>query len=60
MDKRLYTTKQAAFYMGMTETALRNRKCKGTVPEWITRKIGSTVYYDRVKMDQWLDISEAA
>ena len=52
---RLMKTKEAATYLGMTETALRQRRSNGQIPESVTSKIGGSIYYDRKKLDVWLD-----
>lgn len=54
-EPRLMKTRDAAKYMGMTESALRQKLSNGNVPMWITKKIGGSRLYDRVAVDRWLN-----
>lgn len=42
-DHRLYTTKEAAVLLRMSDQALRRRRCQGNAP--LFRKLGSRVFY---------------
>lgn len=60
LTHRLMDVEEAATYLGMSETALRQRKSKGQVPASVTKRIGRSTYYDRLRMDEWLDSMEDA
>ncbi len=59
---RLMRIDQAVVYLGQkSETALRQRLASGQIPEWVTVRIGGSIYFDRVRLDQWLSsLSDAA
>lgn len=53
--KPRYTdTAGAATYLGMTETALAQRKSKGQVPESCYTKVGNSLIWDLEGIDAWM------
>lgn len=52
---RLMDIDEAADYMGMTRKALEQKKARGYLPEELTKQIGGMFYWDRVRIDAWLD-----
>jgi excisionase family DNA binding protein len=53
MEKRLLDIKEAAEYLGMTESALYKKVWKRQVPFAV--KIGRTLRFDKVRMDEWIE-----
>jgi excisionase family DNA binding protein len=53
MEKRLMDVKEAAEYLGMSESALYKKVWKRQVPFAI--KIGRTLRFDKVRMDEWIE-----
>lgn len=55
-EKRLLSCKEAARYLGISESALRKRiflrQIKGLV------RLGGRIYFDRKKLDWWIDEAE--
>ncbi len=57
MDKKWYSSKQAADYLGYKEGTLRLGRSQGQLsgkahPEF--KKIGRAVRYDKAVLDQWI------
>ncbi len=55
MNKRLLTYVEAAEYLGLTRSALAQRKLDGQFPSSCWTMIGSTVKWDRVALDSWIE-----
>jgi predicted DNA-binding transcriptional regulator AlpA len=55
VQPRLMKMRIAARYMGMSETALRQRKHGGTVPPELFKKVGGSILWDRIAIDKWID-----
>jgi excisionase family DNA binding protein len=53
MEKRLFDIKEAAGYLGMTESALYKKVWKRQVPFVV--KIGRALRFDKVRMDEWIE-----
>jgi hypothetical protein len=52
---RLLNYEGAAAYLGLTESALRQRKSNGQVPDYVWLKIGNTIMFDVRQLDRWID-----
>ncbi|WP_022868947.1 helix-turn-helix transcriptional regulator [Schaalia vaccimaxillae] len=50
---RLWTSEETAAYLGMTEKALRQRRARGTGPDYI--RTGRTVRYAPLDVARWLE-----
>lgn len=50
---RLWTSKETATYLGMTEKALRQRRARGTGPDYI--RTGRTVRYAPLDIARWVE-----
>lgn len=62
MEKRLYTTKEAAAYMGISESYLKKIRCEGQIRERLGPppfiRIGSGrkgIRYVKEDLDTWID-----
>ena len=62
MEKRLYTTKEAATYMGISESYLKKIRCEGQIRERLGPppfiRIGSGrkgIRYVKEDLDTWID-----
>ena len=59
MEKRLYTSKEAAAYLGIKEPYLRQVRMTGIIggrmvpPPHI--EIGRSIRYDKADLDRWID-----
>ena len=54
----LLTSQEAATYLGFKEATLRNSRCTSklaNIPTPRYLKLGNTVRYKRVDLDNWLD-----
>ena len=58
MDKKILNEKQAASYIGMSLSYLRNDRCYGTTggktPGPVYVKLGRAVRYAQADLDAWL------
>jgi predicted DNA-binding transcriptional regulator AlpA len=45
-------TKQAAHYVGLSESLLEKRRCTGDGPEFL--KVGKAVRYEQTALDAWM------
>lgn len=57
-DKRLLSVRNAAFYLDMSEGGLRKAIERETLPPRCVIKVGSRVFLDRLRIDEWLDDRE--
>ena len=55
MDQRLINFSQAAQYIGIHETAFRERVRHGKIPANVIVRIGGRVHVDLVIFNKWLD-----
>jgi len=53
MEKRLMDVKEAATYLGMSESALYKKVWKRQVPFAV--KIGRSLRFDKVRMNEWIE-----
>jgi excisionase family DNA binding protein len=53
MEKRMLDIREAAEYLGMSESALYKKVWKRQVPFVI--KIGRALRFDKVRMDEWIE-----
>jgi excisionase family DNA binding protein len=53
IEKRLLDIREAAEYLGMSENALYKKVWKRQVPFAV--KIGRTLRFDKVRMDEWIE-----
>lgn len=55
LNKRLFTTKELATYIGSTEGSIYTLKHKGKIPEGCIVKRGSSLRFDVVEVDKWIE-----
>ena len=52
---RLLTYEQAAAYLGLTASALKQRKSSGQIPDYVYVRMGTTILFDIRELDRWID-----
>ena len=55
MEQRLINFDQAGKYIGIKETAFRQRVRHGKIPASVIVKIGGRVHVDLIAFNEWLD-----
>jgi len=59
MEKRLFTSKEAAAYLGIKESYLRQVRMTGKIGGRMTPpphiEIGRSIRYDKADLDRWID-----
>lgn len=51
-ENKLYSSKEAAYYLGISDNTLRQYRLNGTGPLFI--KKGKRVFYQKSDLDNWL------
>ncbi len=54
-DKRLLSVRNASFYLDMSEGGLRKAIERGTLPARCVVRLGTRVFLDRLRIDEWLN-----
>lgn len=58
-DKRVFTTREAAQYLGISYSYLRTIRMTGQIKDWVPPPphilVGGAIRYDRKDLDRWLD-----
>lgn len=57
MERRFYNAKEIAFYMGMSEDAVRKWALRGQIP---FVKLGKSLRFDMIKIEAWIKSKECS
>lgn len=55
VEKRLFTVKELADYIGSTKGSIYAFKCEGKIPKECIIKMGKSLRFDVIAIDKWLD-----